>query len=482
MAHVCPLKQRATANTRSAHNRRIAMPTAQTKLVFVQLNELNFDLVQQYLTAHELPAFRRLMTGFEQMETFAENAYDHLEPWIQWVSAHSGKTFSEHGVFRLGDGAHSTLPQIFEVLEQRGLSVGAISPMNARNELSKPAFFIPDPWTLTKCDASGFSRRLTAMLRQTVNDNAQGRISVSSLLALTEAVARTMDRRGTPQFLRLIGRAKGRQWYKALVLDQLIHLVHLYELRTTTPNASFVFLNAGAHVQHHYYFNSPFSKGESSNPAWYVSREADPLLDMLKAYDHMLDDYLSMADRGAHVIVATGLTQLPCDSVKFYYRPKHHMRLLNTLGVMPSEVRPRMTRDFEIIFKTRALAEHAANVLASVRMARDHVPLFAEIEDRGLSLFVTLTYPSEIFANDAALYCGGLIENFLQHVSFVAIKNGVHSSKGFAFFSPGAIERVPTEPAHVASLFDLTLEAAGVPTQPLSSRRFPPLVSAEPTG
>lgn len=431
-------------------------------LIFLQLNEINFDLVEKYVATHNLPGFKRLLSDFRRVETFAEKKYEELEPWIQWISAHSGKTYGEHRIFRLGDAANSTLPQIFELLEQRGLKVGAISPMNARNDMAHPAYFVPDPWTMTPSDASGFSRRLTAMLRQTVNENAQGRVSKSSLLTIGEAFARTFTWRGGLQLLRLIGRSKGRQWIKAMVLDQLIHMVHLYQLRRCRPDVSFVFFNAGAHVQHHYLFNSPHVASSARNPAWYVSPDVDPFLEMLQAYDHMLMDYMALTERGARLIVATGLTQVAYDRVKFYYRLKDHTSFLAALGIQAAQVLPRMTRDFEVVFADAAQAQLAAEMLQGVRMERDQLPLFGDIENRGASLFVTLTYPTEILPTDNAVFAGGVVPGLLQHVAFVAIKNGMHSPKGFAFFSPAALASPPAAPVHVAALFQLTLDAAGV--------------------
>lgn len=63
-----------------------------------------------------------------------------LEPWIQWVTAHTGLTFEQHNVFRLGDIADKDIPQIWEYLETNGISVGAVSPMNANNRVSKAVF------------------------------------------------------------------------------------------------------------------------------------------------------------------------------------------------------------------------------------------------------------------------------------------------------------------------------------------------------
>lgn len=437
-------------------------PTTRRRLVVLQLNELNFDLVARYLESHELPHLRRMMSTFTRVDTFAEEKYEEIEPWIQWISAHSGKTYREHRIFRLGDAAGSRLPQVFELLEQRGLKVGAISPMNARNELRQPAYFIPDPWTDTECDGSPFSRRLTEMLRQTVNDNAHGHVTKRSVLTFAEATLRSFRWNGTFRLLRMIVAARERTWTRAVVLDQLIHLVHLHLWQRHRPDVSFVFMNAGAHVQHHYYFNSPFANTASRNPAWYVAAHVDPVLDMIRAYDRMLGDYLALCDEGTRLIVATGLTQIPYDRVKFYYRLKDHAQFLHALGITTAQPLLRMTRDFEIRFDDVAAARHAAATLRSVRMQRDGLPLFGEIEERGAGLFVTLTYPHEVLPTDSAVFDGGTVPNLLQQLAFVALKNGMHSTQGYAYFSPESTMRLPAQPVHVASLFQLTLDAAGV--------------------
>lgn len=432
-------------------------------LIFLQLNEVNFDVVRRYVEqGHDLPAFKALLRDFRAFDTFGEDKYVELEPWIQWVSAQTGKTYAEHGVFRLGDVVNcpDSLVQIFEVLESRGLKVGAISPMNARNRLQRPAYFVPDPWTDTPSDGSGFSRRLTEMLRQTVNDNASSRITARSLLVIGEAVLRTLHWRRTPRLLATILASRGRPWLKALVLDQLVHQVHLYAWRRARPDASFAFLNAGAHIQHHYFFNAQLERSAARNPAWYLAPDADPVGDMLRAYDRILADYLALAQQGTRLIIATGLTQVPYDRVKYYYRLKDHAAFLGQAGIAFQRVLPRMTRDFEIQFDDDAGAQAAADALAQMTLERTGQRLFGEIEMRERGLFATLTYPDEIQPGDAALLGGRRIESFGKAVAFVAIKNGMHSTRGFAFLSPNTPAAAPAGPVHVAALFDLTLQAA----------------------
>ena len=119
------------------------------KLLVLELNELNFEFVEHYARRSALPAFARLLDAHGYARTRSETVYEHIEPWIQWFTVHTGKPFDEHKMFRLGDGPQSCARQIWEELAQRGLRVGAFSPMNAGNAVADAAFFVPDPWTKT---------------------------------------------------------------------------------------------------------------------------------------------------------------------------------------------------------------------------------------------------------------------------------------------------------------------------------------------
>ena len=130
-----------------------------------------------------------LFQGFSCI-TEAELEYENLEPWIQWPSVHSGLSAAEHKIFRLGDMVDAGIPQIFEQLEQKGYKVGCVSAMNAVNRLKTPSYFIPDPWTKTLSDSSWWSRKLTPVIAQTINDNSQSRITLTSAFYLIIALLR----------------------------------------------------------------------------------------------------------------------------------------------------------------------------------------------------------------------------------------------------------------------------------------------------
>src|SRR5690606_32663261 len=126
--------------------------------------------------------------------------------------------------------------------------------------------------------------------------------------------------------------------------------MHMRRVRGSLPDFSVLFLNAGAHIQHHYFLNSrPISKSVAlRNPEWYVAQDEDPIADMLEIYDRLLADYMHRS--GCDVIVATGLSQRPYDRVKFYYRLRDHEAFLRMVGLDFTDVVPRMTRDFLVTF------------------------------------------------------------------------------------------------------------------------------------
>jgi hypothetical protein len=420
------------------------------RLILIELNEINFDVVKRYLDidSNRFPSFNRL---FEEhnIVTSSETRYEDLEPWIQWVSVHTCKTYEEHEIFRLGDIIHSETPQIFEQIEASGHKVGVISAMNAANRLVSPSYFVPDPWTNTSPDPSFWSRTISQAVSQTVNDNASARVTPKSAIQLIFSLLRFARIRHLPKYFSLAFRSRNKPWLKALFLDLFLHDVHWSLFKAEMPAFSTLFLNAGAHIQHHYFFQSKPLRSEigKQNPSWYVSESDDPIADVLELYDLVIGDYLSNED--SEILISTGLSQKPYDRLKYYYRLNDHEDFLKGLGIKFRSVSPRMTRDFLVDFDDAEEAGVAQKLLAEV-LVNGVSPLFGEIDNRGNSLFVTLTYPNEI--TDSTTYSADKENLLLPHVNFVAIKNGMHQGKGFAFFSKGMVEHAPVNESHVAEL------------------------------
>jgi hypothetical protein len=403
-------------------------------LILLELNELNFEYVEHYGKNGELPTLNRLFDRYGYRITRSEQVYEHIEPWIQWVSAHTGKTFGEHGIFRLGDVREKQLDQIWEVLEKRGLKVAAFSPMNAQNTLEAPAFFVPDPWTPARVSGSPLLRGFFSAVGQAVNENAQARFTLPTLAWLLAGFVVYARKARLYHYLSDAARAPRAHWTKAVFLDRLLADCFLKLWRSTRPDFASFFVNGAAHIQHHYLFNSAAYRGSHRNPTWYVAPGEDPVLEIYRLYDRVVADCMAL-DPQPRIMIATGLHQDPVDQPVYYWRLKDHARFLRTLGLRFQAVEPRMSRDFLVTFGNAADAAEAAALLASGR-DRDGMPLF-EVDNRGTSLFVMLTYPDAIESGFTARFDRYAVENFAAHVVFVAIKNSHHNDAGY-FLDTGA--------------------------------------------
>ena len=428
------------------------------KLILLELNEINFDVARYYIDIGiALPSFSKIFQS-NLITTTAEADYENLEPWIQWPSIHTGRTYSDHRVFRLGDFVNSGSEQFFEILEKDGFVVGAVSPMNASNRLKKPAYFIPDPWTKTQSDGSFFSRALTSAIVQAVNDNSQSKLSVPTMMSLGLAFFVMVRPSRFISLIKYALSALGKSWRKALFLDMLLYEFHRSLFKRKNPNFSVLFLNAGAHIQHHYFYNSGFVNSSTlKNPTWYIGEKEDPVLEMLKVYDDLLQDLLNL--KNTEVIIATGLSQKPYEELKFYYRLKDHAKFMASIGIDFVEVTPRMTRDFLVSFSSEEKALEAEKILASI-LVDGGIRLFEEIDNRGKDIFIVLTYPSEI-TNENSIVVHDVTLGLIDYVTFVAIKNGEHQSKGFAYFSEGVAQFSPVKDSHVSELYKTVLNFFG---------------------
>jgi hypothetical protein len=422
-------------------------------LLFIELNEINFDIVKLYLDMnYSLPNFSKI-NEFSSINTFAEEKYEAIEPWIQWHSIHTGQDYNEHKIFRLGDGVKSKSKNIYNKLQDLNYTVGAISPMNLKNNLTNPKYFIPDPWTNTVADNSWWSKKIHSLIIQSVNDNSSTKLTLTSIFTLLIGIIRFAKIKNYFKYIYLaLFSFKKNKWRKSLFLDLFLNDININYLRTYSPNYSSIFLNAGAHIQHHYLFNST-ALNKPKNPDWYIKANVDPILEMLKIYDSILGDCINLK---LPLIIATGLSQSPYELNTFYYRLLNHKSFFMILKVKFKEVYPRMSRDFLVTFHNNLDRDNCIKFLSVIREEVTGIKLFEEIEERDKSIFVTLTFPNEIKENYYILINE---EKFLlkKNVVFNSIKNGHHQSKGFAFFSESLEKYKPSDNSHVKDIHNTIL-------------------------
>jgi len=399
-------------------------------MILLAFNELNIDFIKGYIKDGKLPNFNKLFQN-DIVTTSSEKNYELLEPWIQWATIQTGKSYKDHQVFRLGDIVYRPeLNQIFEDLENSGLSVGAISPFNADNRLKRASFFIPDPWTQTKASGGFIINKLSRTVSRFVNSNATGKVGLVDLVWLLIGFILYVRVKRWPNFLKMASLRK-KPGVKAAILDMILMEVFVTLQKKYKPNYSHLFFNGGAHVQHHYMFNSSQYKGELKNPEWYCSSDWDPIIMMLETYDTIIGDLLESGER---IIGVTGLHQVPHEQQTFYWRPKAHKNFLVEIGIDGDfTVIPRMSRDFLIMVSSKNQALEIENHLKQFNDSVRKKPVF-NVDNRGESLFVEIVYDEDLVDNLYFIGPNNLkVGSLHSKLAFVAIKNGKHHEEGYVF-------------------------------------------------
>lgn len=396
------------------------------KLIFISLNELNFDMISGYLSDPRLKNFKNLSKRIYKTDCYEE--YKNLEPWIQWPTIYTGRKASDHKQFRLGDSVNFDHKTIFNEIEDLGMSVGAISPMNLKNNLKSPSYFIPDPWTDTLSDKQFFSPIISKTIGYFVKSNSNLKFNIKYLFFLFLIFLRFSKISNFLLYVKLFFSSFNCKWRKALFLDLLINDIHYSLFKKNKPDFSHFFLNGFAHIQHHYMFNSIITGKKNLNPKWYINQNSDPIKDALLVYENILDNYLDK--KNIELVIATGLTQVPYDRTKFYYRLINHQLFFEKLEIKIEGVQELMSRDFYLIFKNAQDAKNALNKIKNISDENDK-NFFGDFQQMDNKLFVSFIYDIEIKDQQIKHYKIKISE----FVNFVALKNGMHSSKGFIYTS-----------------------------------------------
>ena len=87
-------------------------------LLVLEFNELCPPLLNRFMAKGSLPNFRRL---HDRAEVFITKSGDRkLEPWVQWVSYHTGQAHAVHGINELDQGRKVAAPQIWDRFAEAG--------------------------------------------------------------------------------------------------------------------------------------------------------------------------------------------------------------------------------------------------------------------------------------------------------------------------------------------------------------------------
>ncbi len=435
------------------------------RVIQFELNEISKQAIDHLIAQGKLPYFARMNQYWSYFKTTSEKQYQHLEPWIQWISAHTGKSFDEHQIFRLSDAVSLQHPQIWETLSDAGIESCIVGSMNATRGKAYQGFFLPDPWSKSGKTYPTALQPLWDLISRKVQSHATAPIKLKDLLKGFQLCRQfklpiqLYKKIALQLFTQKIDPLK--KWKMAALFDELLTGIFKHLLKSTQYRYYTLFLNSIAHYQHHYWrqFQPELFDASIQSPDCHSSD--NPMVYGYEQYDRIIQLALELAkDPTNLVIVVSGLSQEPFtdkenESGMNYYRLINHADLIKCLNLTNCRALPLMSRDWQIETKTPTQLMQIKLVLSQI-MINDK-PLFSLSQNTPLSLFIETAITEQIAPETTIQLGSQSIGQFHQYFKTIAVKSGHHSGTGSLWLSKPMGIKGNTLP--LTALYPLTLEA-----------------------
>ncbi|MUH73686.1 alkaline phosphatase family protein [Psychrosphaera haliotis] len=346
--------------------------TDQSKnVILVEFNELVPHLVDKFMAEGHLPNFKRLADKSRCFVTDAAQSGEDLNPWIQWVTVHTGLTPEEHTVYRLNEADKCKGKYIWDDLSAQGKSSLIFGSMNGYITDSFKGTYLPDPWdTLTQ--PSEKLKNYAEFIKAYVQGNPANS-KVSAVQFLSFMVQNGLSFKTCLKIAKQLIIEKfdaKKKWRRAGLLDwiQLDVFRHLY--KKERPTLATIFSNSTAHIQHTLWKES-FPEEFGGNTAKTMSD--NPMLISYINHDKLLGDILKLADENTEIALCTALSQQPyTKNEKCFYHINDFNKLVSTLSIPgnPKYI-PVMAEQFHIKFDSKEAVNVAFEHLSQFEMLND---------------------------------------------------------------------------------------------------------------
>lgn len=393
-------------------------------MLLLEINEFSYDLMRS--AASELGAANlKKLLRMRKSETITDDREERfgLDPWVQWVSIHTGKTSNQHQVSHLGDVPRLEHSQIWEEISDRNLSSGVWGAMNAsRGKAANCKFFFPDPWTFSEQAHPPELNNLLAFPRYYSKNYADldGLSVTKGIIRLIWFCLHPARARAllplTSTLLSCVYKY-GFQEYLLFVLFDLVNaqLFALY-YKKTRPDFCVFFMNSIAHLQHHKWTNENGLSEEMSVA--------------FTLFDKAIGIVLEAVSGDGAILVSNAFSQECTYSQKKYlYRQKNPDDFLRQIGIDFLRVEQAMTNDGHVFFESVELTQKAARILETAMV--NGLPVFHVDSYSGdiPKIFYQVILWDEL-SDEAMLEVNGRVLHFFDLFDTITRRSGSHVRQG----------------------------------------------------
>lgn len=357
------------------------------KLLLLEFNEITWTLLDRMIEEGRMPNLARMRREGAWGSPVATERPPLLEPWISWVSVHSGFDASVHGARVLEQPAGTiTARRSWHHVAEAGHDVGVFGSISTYPPPELPGFVVPGPFAPGPETHPPELQPVQELNRRyTLVHNRQG--SEDGVLGLLRTGLRLLGLGLRPSTGWRIARQLLRErtdpgsGWRRVCLQPLVNYDFFAKLyRERRPHFATWHTNHVAHYQHHYW--RAFDDSGFLQPAEAAERERyrDAIRHGHEIADEVLGRFLELAGDDTVVMLASSLGQKPYRNEKYAggqitVRIRDIRRILELVGARGvGEITPVMAPQWNVEVEDPAeRARVRAELKAVVRDGDDPV-------------------------------------------------------------------------------------------------------------
>jgi len=342
------------------------------KIILFELNEVPLRVIDQFCAWRPASNLALTLPLCRQHQTYAEDS--KLSPWTTWSTLHRGVVDRKHTIHEFGQDLveiNEQFPQIWEILQRQGVSVGVCGSLHTYplpEGVAKYDFFIPDtfaagpecfPELLTTFQ--DFNLQMARDSARTINRSVPIVAGLKVLLKSRELGLRPST------YLDIGGQLLGetfqswkqvrRRTYQAVLMFD----VFMQQLETKRPQFTTFFSNHVASSMHRYWAATfPDDYDSFGFTTDWVSTYRNEIDFTLSKFDQFLGRLTRFVDSNPEyelwITTSMGQAATVAQAVETSLNLRHVDRFFSELGLEPSSWtrRPAMVPQVSIIVREPA--------------------------------------------------------------------------------------------------------------------------------
>jgi Type I phosphodiesterase / nucleotide pyrophosphatase len=372
------------------------------KVLLLEFNEITWTVIDPMIAQGRLPNFARMRREGAWGAPEALERPPHLDPWVTWVTLHTGVEREVHGATVLEqDSTTVTAKRSWDYAADAGKSVGVFGSISAYPPRPVNGFMVPGPFApggevhpASLEPIQTLNRRYTRVHGKTEKEEGlfalAGRAFALFKLGLKPATCARAVRQ------LLLERAKPHESWRRISLQPLLNLdVFEWLYARHRPDYATFHTNHAAHYMHHYwraYDDSGFLVRSSAEER----RKFGAAVEFgYEVADELLGRFMKLVDADTVLVLASSMGQQPYVAEEFPHgrvvvRFKDVQKVLDLVGATGvTEVAPTMVPQFNVRIPDAQARARTRDRLSAALRDSGPTPTAISVEETGDILRLT---------------------------------------------------------------------------------------------